>query len=223
MVEEVLNIEKHRRYNFVYVTKNLANGKKYIGEHSTNNLNDGYLGSGKLLRAAIRKYGLDSFKVIHRFFFDSIESAFNFEKRIVTENIVINNNYYNVSCGGRGGNHFEYTEIIRQKISLANSGKNNPMFGKPSFGMLGKKHTAESKNKISISKKNIRISDIHKKNISKFQKGRLKNNEHKLNISKAKLGKPQEIVTCPVCNKSGGISNMKRWHFDNCKFIERDA
>ena len=27
----------------------------------------------------------------------------------------------------------------------------------------------------------------------------------------------QQITTCPYCQKEGGVSNMKRWHFDNCK------
>lgn len=27
----------------------------------------------------------------------------------------------------------------------------------------------------------------------------------------------QEVVTCPHCNKSGGINGLHRWHFDNCK------
>ena len=26
----------------------------------------------------------------------------------------------------------------------------------------------------------------------------------------------QELITCPHCGKTGGISNMKRYHFDNC-------
>jgi hypothetical protein len=30
------------------------------------------------------------------------------------------------------------------------------------------------------------------------------------------LNKP--IITCPHCNKSGDSSNMKRWHFDKCKY-----
>jgi hypothetical protein len=38
--------------------------------------------------------------------------------------------------------------------------------------------------------------------------------------TKAKLRKPkgkQLIVSCPHCTKSGGVSNMRRWHFDYCK------
>lgn len=30
-------------------------------------------------------------------------------------------------------------------------------------------------------------------------------------------GISQEKITCPHCNKTGGNSIMKRWHFDNCK------
>ena len=37
---------------------------------------------------------------------------------------------------------------------------------------------------------------------------------------KNKKRKPKPLVTCPHCNKSGGISAMTRWHFDQCKFKE---
>ena len=51
-----------RKYNYVYITTNLINKNFYIGKHSTDNLNDGYLGSGKCLLAAIKKYGKENFK-----------------------------------------------------------------------------------------------------------------------------------------------------------------
>jgi hypothetical protein len=41
--------------------------------------------------------------------------------------------------------------------------------------------------------------------------------EHTQNISKALKGVKKETTMCPVCNKVGSISNMKRWHFTNCK------
>ena len=37
------------------------------------------------------------------------------------------------------------------------------------------------------------------------------------NMSKIMSGKKDKRVTCPHCNKEGGISGMKRYHFDNCK------
>jgi 5-methylcytosine-specific restriction endonuclease McrA len=30
---------------------------------------------------------------------------------------------------------------------------------------------------------------------------------------------PMLKIICPRCNKEGGISQMKRYHLDNCKFI----
>lgn len=29
--------------------------------------------------------------------------------------------------------------------------------------------------------------------------------------------KPRAIVACPYCSKAGNISQMKRWHYENCK------
>lgn len=47
-------------YGFVYEWTNLINGKKYIGSHA-GTPSDGYIGSGKAFRRAIKKYGLENF------------------------------------------------------------------------------------------------------------------------------------------------------------------
>lgn len=45
------------RYYIIYKITNIINSKEYIGAHSTDNINDGYMGSGTLIRAALLKYG----------------------------------------------------------------------------------------------------------------------------------------------------------------------
>jgi len=51
------------KYYYIYMIKNLINGKKYVGMHATNKEfeKDTYYGSGNLLNSAIQKYGEDNF------------------------------------------------------------------------------------------------------------------------------------------------------------------
>lgn len=51
------------RIYFIYKTTNLINGKIYVGQHSTYNIDDGYLGSGSLLKEAIENFGYSNFKL----------------------------------------------------------------------------------------------------------------------------------------------------------------
>lgn len=89
---------------FVYLTTNLVNGKKYIGAHHGYE-NDDYLGSGKLLKRAIEKYGKENFK--REILFISANEKENFEKErefIKVFNAVNDDNFYNIHEGGEGGN-----------------------------------------------------------------------------------------------------------------------
>ena len=88
------------KYHYVYQTKNLINGKTYIGRHSTNNLNDGYIGSGKMLKRAIQKYGKENFVCIPMCYFDTYEESVDEEKFLVTREYCKDKNNYNIVEGG---------------------------------------------------------------------------------------------------------------------------
>ena len=74
------------------------NGKKYIGVH--NNTDDDYLGSGKLIRQAVKRYGKDKFIRETLFTYDTAEEAYAKEAEIVTPEICTSQVYYNINLGG---------------------------------------------------------------------------------------------------------------------------
>ena len=84
------------KYHYFYKITNLINDKYYYGIHSTNDLNDGYMGSGKALKAAIKKYGVENFRKDILKFFSSLEELSEFEKFIVNEDLVNDSNCYNL-------------------------------------------------------------------------------------------------------------------------------
>ena len=74
--------------------------------HSTNNLKDGYLGSGTRLRRSIKKYGIENFKLEILEWCETREKLMIRETEIITENHVNNENCYNLKFGGLGGGKF---------------------------------------------------------------------------------------------------------------------
>lgn len=104
--------------HYVYCVTNTINGKKYIGKHSSYNLYDNYMGSGKLIKRALKKYGIKNFnkKIIK--VFNTSNEAFMYEKQLVTQLIVNNTEYYNIIPGGQGAPlHNTYT---KNKICYTN-------------------------------------------------------------------------------------------------------
>lgn len=89
-------------FYIIYQTTNLINGKKYIGKHRTNNLEDGYLGSGSLLMKAIQKYGKENFERKILYFCSSEKEMNQKESEIVNEEFLKRKDIYNLSLGGRG-------------------------------------------------------------------------------------------------------------------------
>lgn len=121
----------NKEFNFVYKTTNNINGRYYVGVHTTDDLNDRYLGSGHALKRAIKKYGRKSFTREIVEMCESAEQAYELEALIVDEEWVDNPKTYNLRTGGYEGQHFRWDEEMRTRISQLRSykGEKNPNYG----------------------------------------------------------------------------------------------
>lgn len=151
--------------HIIYITTNLINNKSYVGYHCTININDKYLGSGKIITRSIKKHGRQNFKK------EILEicNENNWEQR---ETYWINQkttqwpNGYNLTNGGEGGKgkiasikSKKLMSKIRQERNLA-KGENN--------GMFGSNHSKDSC--IKISKTRIERGIAKGENNGRFDK-----------------------------------------------------
>ena len=95
--------QSKRKYHIVYQTTNTINNMIYIGAHSTDLLEDGYLGSGHRLILAIEKYGIKSFQRKILYTFDTPAAMFSKEANIVNDEFLKRSDVYNIVEGGFGG------------------------------------------------------------------------------------------------------------------------
>lgn len=115
------------KYNYVYKITNNLNNKTYIGVHKTENLDDGYMGSGTLIKRAIKKYGVENFTKEILEFFDSYRDALAKERELAHIDYVNSAESYNLREGGWGGcAHSE--ESKRALSTIAAKRWSNPEF-----------------------------------------------------------------------------------------------
>ena len=208
-------------FHLVYQITNLVNGKIYIGKHTTKNPYDNYMGSGKGIIRALKKYGIGNFTKEILFCFDKETDAFLKEGELVTQEFVDRDDTYNMIVGGKGyqsgeahpfygggENHPCYgkhqSQETREKRSKATLGEKNPFYGR--------KHSQETKAKMSeqhwncSGEKNPMYGKKHsqetKEKMTKAKKGKKSSfygkhhkQESKEKMSKAKQGKPRSQET----------------------------
>lgn len=115
------------KYYTVYETKNKKNGKTYRGKHITDNPYDGYIGSGKILKLAIKKYGIESFEKFVLFIFDNKKDMNDKEMELVNDDYLKSGKTYNLKLGGQGGWDYAnkpskkmYSDRLRASIIATN-------------------------------------------------------------------------------------------------------
>jgi len=88
-------------YHFIYRTTNLVNGKYYVGRHSTKNINDGYIGSGKYFTNAVKKYGIENFSREILEYSQTSEELWLLEEKYITTEMLADDMCYNQAYGGK--------------------------------------------------------------------------------------------------------------------------
>lgn len=152
-----------KKYNYIYKITNTINGKIYIGKHSTDDLNDNYMGSGVLLSKAKKKYGIENFSKEYIAFCDN-EDTLNWMERFYIRkfNARQSNIGYNLTDGGEGSLGRIISEETRKKLR-------------------GLHHSEEARKKISEAHKGKTLSEEQKRKISESRKGKSPWNKGKKN------------------------------------------
>lgn len=165
----------------IYKITNNVNNKIYIGAHKTNDIDDGYMGSGKYLIRSQLKHGIENFSKEVLFEFDNSFDMYAKEAELVDQTFVSRSDTYNLKVGGEGGfdyinNHLDQSHKLASKftapasIAFSEKYKNDVDFRQkhniilenarsclpegykpPSF--KGKTHTAKTKKQISDAMK----------------------------------------------------------------------
>ena len=189
---------------YVYITTNLINGKKYIGVSNNKNVyyKTYYIGSGKLLKLAIQKYGRKNFKKeIIKEFNDEIHSR-EYEKVLIEQYDAVNNElFYNLCEGGYGGSQkgHNVSALTKEKISNKLKGRiiTEESKKKISNKLKGKSFKSKEALKICSDKKKlfwINLNEIDRdiisKKMSEKHKGKVVSVETGIKIAKLK---PEDI------------------------------
>jgi hypothetical protein len=94
---------KQKKYHYIYKTTCQITGKFYVGMHSTDDLDDGYLGSGKILGYSRAKHGDENHKKeILEFLPDRVALSVR-EAEVVNEELLADPLCINLKYGGEGG------------------------------------------------------------------------------------------------------------------------
>lgn len=175
-------------YGFIYLTTNHIDGKKYIGQRVYDKRGKwkSYLGSGVILKKAIKKYGKQNFHKEILFEAPNKEMLDVMERYIIAaHNAVASDDYYNIAIGGEGNGvgetHPCFNRVMSEEERLKRSGKNGSFYGKH--------HSDEFKEYLRSINKGKTLSKETRDKISQAHKGKHLSEESRYKLSLSLTGK----------------------------------
>lgn len=226
---------------FVYNWKNSINGKFYLGSHK-GTPDDGYIGSGKYFKRALKKYGIENFE--RRILYVGTKYIKIEEGYLVILDCSSNKNYYNLknkALGGgkpsadtkrkiskalKGKKRQPHSADTRLKMSASRMGENNPRYGKPVTDEHKARISASRKGK-SVGEENPAKREDVRKKMSENRKGKGMGDDNPMRRPEVRkkfmgknnpnYGKELPKIACPHCDMKAAAHVIYRFHFDNCK------
>ena len=160
-----------RKHHYIYKITRIKDGRYYIGMHSTDNMNDGYFGSGKKITRSIKKHGKEAHHKEILEYLPDRESLKKRERDLVNEECLKDSLCMNLQLGGGGGfcddTHrqkfvtsrrtadlagTEKASLISKKAAKTSRERGHLPWGGKHNSFLNKTHTTETK--IRIGKAN---------------------------------------------------------------------
>lgn len=180
---------KEKKHNYFYKITNILNGKFYYGIHSTDNLNDGYLGSGGSIKKAIKKYGKENFIKEIIADYPTRKEASDHEKMVVTCELIRLKECYNCRTGGE--NEYGFSEEILEKLRKSR---------------LGKKSSESSKKKVSEALKGERNPNFGKtrSKVTRERIGDAMRGDKNHNFGKVTPEETKQKISVSLTNRFGG-------------------
>lgn len=177
----------------IYLLRGSLAGKYYIGQHRTKNLNDGYAGSGTILRNYYKAHGCVEGETYNKEiiqFCSSIAELNRVEKAMVADLYDTDPNCINLIAGGRGKG---FSRETRKKISEAGKGRivQEDMRERIAKKLQGHKVSEETRERIRNKIIELNKSSEYRKKNSEGQKRRKPiTEETRKKLSAASKGRP---------------------------------
>ena len=172
---------KQYTFHYIYKTTCKVTENFYVGMHSTFDLEDGYVGSGKRLKNSISKHGKENHQKEILEFLPDRRSLIDREKEIVNEKFLENPMCMNIMVGGEGG--FISEEQQRKRSAAGGKVHRDRMKNDPIYREKSRLCSSET---IKNAWKRKDYRDLQLKNLD--WNGKKHSEETKLNMRKSRKG-----------------------------------